>query len=278
MSYLSRLAAQTGLVTAPAPLAVPPTLEVIEEVAAPVDAPVAPHAVPGSPAPQDAVRPSVETVVQATEPNPPVTPDTPSETSVEITQEAVETSPAFSSHIDHAEPPNSDIPPSTPADELQATPEEAFNIRIQQVFDWVAQNDTPAQEPNTPDSPLHTIVEERITAKNTETEPPKPATPQLEIRTEVIAPEADPVPSPSVVPEVAIAPSNPTPSRAAPEPTTPAPSVVEERIDIAIGTIELSVTPPPQAPRPVALPAPVMAAAPQSAPLGNRMRRRYVRF
>ncbi|MBP9183286.1 MAG: hypothetical protein KBF78_09155 [Fuscovulum sp.] len=63
---------------------------------------------------------------------------------------------------------------------------------------------------------------------------------------------------------------------ARPQPPAPAPRVVEERIDISIGTLRLEVRPPPAPARRIA-PPPTPAPRPPEPPApASRLRRRYL--
>lgn len=275
MNYLTRLARQTGLIETPNPLAGPPTLEVIEEVEV--------SSFPDKPLPEERVEKLVPPEMHQVDhievaddlpKNPlpvqnlgPTVPDAPEEIPVQPT--TVESLKFESEEVIPEETVAEDVPPDEP--------EDAFNISLQQVFEWVAQNDAPQPAQAGPSPEAATQVEPAKIQSEKQVDASRSELPELEIRTEQALPETIEVTAARTesVREKAEQPTvAPLPAEVSP---APQPSLVEERIDISIGTIELSVTPPASAPKPVAAPQPVMTAAPQPASLTNRLRRRYIR-
>ncbi len=275
MTYLSRLAAQTGLIDAPEPHLSPSGIEVIDDV---VEAPRAPrpaadsgNPTPAAPVPAPSERGHEEIVERvvlepappASRPRPAPPPDRPATSSA-----APERTPECHEAMEPVEPP---APP----------PGDPRELRIRQVLEWVAQNDDRSGAPQTsaPGSPA-----------SQPTPTPEPATAHAAMPSFIEPPAqeiAAPVPAPVAKPERRTV--APVRRPAPPEPVEPQPriapskhevGIMEERIDISIGTIRLDVKPP-------AAPAAVRAAAPPPAPtprpLGgsspsSRLRRRYIRI
>ena len=288
MSYLTRLAQQTGLMPLAPPLRAQPApepLEIVEEVPAP------PTGLPG----EGVLEARAETPVKADDmpvetPAPFDPPVIREETRVEpapkpLTEEAEHNSAAPPRDVHPASPEaaSPDQPASPPAQERA----ENGPIELRHVLEWVAQNDRPAP----PDGRRAGIGQGSAEAGD---RPPSldvsqgtPAPPP-EVPVAAAMPPDAPTDVSGGVPEIEIqtdfqTPPMPDVSAARPvtepAPPEPAPRITEERVDISIGAIRVDVTPPPAAPAPiVAAPAPTPARAPAAPSLTSRLRRRYVRI
>ena len=280
MNYLARLAAQTGLTAAPPPPPLPQAgIEVIDEIVeapspAPAFAASGSEDPPPSPAPQPGVRQIVERVVFEA---PPGRPDPTRRAEAPPEHLATASLPAAEPHRD-GEAESAD--PTVPA------PAVSREMRIRQVLEWVAQNDRLREAAEAPE-----VVSAKLAPPAPRMPAPEPASPRLaqlppteppalEIALPPPAPEVAPPPlaEPLMRTPAPLDPPRPRSRIQSPEPET---HLVEERIDISIGTIRLDVTPPPAAPAPPraapTLPAPAPSPA-SGASSTSRLRRRFIRI
>lgn len=289
MNYLSRLAAQTGLTDALPERPRPPAgFDVIEEMAEEIvetpPARVLPHAAPATthlprtdpPMPdQDKIVEQVvfEAPAPPQEIRPPATaPDAPS---APPAARSIRTEPI-------AATPDRQVP-----QEAGAQPGELRDMRIRKMLEWVAQNERPHEAIEATDQPQSRLDARDLLSPAPAAPPPEPALaepPALEIRAQhptsapADLPRKPPVTDASPPLERALEPAQRRPRDRQPE---PAPRIVEERIDISIGTIRLDVRPPAvtaAAPRPSAPPPPAPAPPAAGASAASRLRRRYIRF
>ncbi|MBM9594986.1 hypothetical protein [Roseitranquillus sediminis] len=276
MSWLARLVRQSGLEVAT--IARPPTLDLggpdLSEVTTEVELPPFPAAAPAAP---------------------PVTPPQPAPPQAAITETPA---PASQRSTPRPEPPRPHDPPqpsprredrqpdARPHEEaLQEQPEVASapprqEVRrhetLRHVFEWVAPNDRPPAEP-TPDSPARNEVPRQPPVLVT-TPVPEHEAPRDEDR---IPARRIGRPSPDA-PEVEVVTRAPPRPEREPRERAVAPAPVEERVDIEIGTINLTVEAPPASPPPASASAAPPPSAPQPRrrapppPSPNRLRRRFL--
>ena len=277
MNYLARLAAQTGLTGPLAPVpSLPAGFEVVDEVV--LAQPVAPAA-------------AVETRYEVL----PVVVETEGERIVEkvvldpprVSASAVASRPAPALPVETAPRPVAAPLPENPGKnqpEARQRPEELRELRLRQVLEWVALNDRPAAAAE-PEAPPVEAVPTRpappVPAAPSAAAPRPGALPELEIPLPRSPTRSEPLSPPrpaTIVPATA-----PLPERRPMATRTETDSrVIEEHIDISIGTIRLDVRPPvPAAGGPKSPAPPPPAPLPRSAgpaTTASRLRRRYIRL
>lgn len=275
MTYLTRLAAQTGLIASvPDAAATMPSLEVIEEeiVVSTPDSPALPQ--PDTKFP-DTPPARVETQTIVTEAATP-TAELP-ETTLPPIEELSLTPPATPEQAQDDPPEFTPEPP--PEDQ---SPEAQREWQLRQVMSWVASNEAAfppaAPVPDPTSRPVDPIPDaQAATPPQAESE-----IPELEIAHPAEATEPPPTAPHSPAPPVAEAPQPQiTPAQPNAAPAVP-PEVVSETVEISIGAIHLDVTPPPRPARAAPTltasappPAPRAASAPDTS---SRLARRYIRI